>query len=462
MPRYFYVRSNGSNSPALTIDSDTPYTSLQTGAFPADANCYACLEDAVEAGLKSTPASAGDFIILAADHDYTYPNADIWITQPWGDWSGAVAVISASISNCDQYQAGATERVVGSANDLELRFSGHHYGVNYYCERLVDFTVSNKIARFVDCYFEIKDRGWTLGQESSALFHNCNLIHTGTGTSSVAFFQLNASATLRMYGGAISYNPALVSTTRWFQIIRDGCEVFLDGVDLSSAVGFTGLLNLSTNTVESLGTVRVNNCKLPAGVPVIYSQSGPFACGGNILFTNSSSVASERPYARYWQWRGDTAEDETGFYRTGSDALPSGDKISIRIDTDSRCGSGEVFVFPLTQMYVDLSSASTDKITFYILSAAQLYDNEVWIELTYADQSVAGQVNFQSTRGNILVGTELQTNSEAWNNYTSQYRYEISFDTSVLDPGGAGVFSARCCVAKPSTTFFICPTPVLS
>lgn len=468
MPRYFYVRSNGSNSPALTIDSDTPYTSLQTGTFPSDANCYPSLEAAINAGLKGTPPAPGDFILVASDHNYQTDSGgtyDTTLNEPFANWAGFLTVVSVSTTNCDQYEAGAKEYCTVVNSDYYIYVSASFYGITWDSSRQLNLTGTNTCTHYFDCTFISQDqgRGFNFGAESSAILHDCHFISYEVGSSTVNVNTVSASSTIRMYGGSFTYDPAFTSTaTRMFTEIQDGCELVFDGVDFSTATGWPALFQISTAAAESSGTLRLSNCKLPSGVPLTNTPTNP-AAGGNILATNCSSDTAQIPYARHWEWLNNLATHETGFYRTGAQAYSNGTKISIRIDTTARCGQAEVFYFPLTQQYVDLTSSASDTLTFYILSTTQLKDGEVWLEALYDDAAVAGQVNYLSTMGDILSGgTELQTNTETWNNYTSQYRYEIVLNTGTHDPGAAGVVTVRVAVAKPSTTFYICPTPVLS
>jgi len=446
---YFYVKSG------LTGTGDQGrYASQQTGAFPTTTGGY---DNIVAAFGATTPPAHGDFICVSDSHSHSY-SANSTYTAPDNAGVG-VTIMSVSDTNCDTYSRGAAESssdgfdisLDGYLKILGLDFavgddlicSGQQDVILYDCTSTISaigdrtLNVSDAPVRCINCTFNfnaVNAGAINLGGSGDLSFINCTF---ATDSS-------YASEVIQMSG----FEGSRASFV--------GCD--FSGLSSSYLISSTGLA--STN-YPKLYTLK--NCKIPSLTDWI--STAPANLGHEIIVTGTSSTSGPQEYQYCYINGSGRAEDDTAIYRTGSTAFPGGQKISLKVTTVTDTSEVRPFVFDLPTRYADLSSASTDTVTVYFLSADSLDDSDIFCSITYPDGTN------EHTPNNFLSVTDafdpfrsagsLTTNTESWNGYTSQNRYEISLDTSV-DAGAECVPIIRVYVTKASATIYMCPTIGLS
>jgi hypothetical protein len=239
------------------------------------------------------------------------------------------------------------------------------------------------------------------------------------------------------------------------------------GVDLSDVVN-----TLFANTGSNFGsddkiTVRMDLCQLSSAVDTgaLYFNETFAKPLNDILITRCSSVSASAEHRYYREDFGGAISDDTTFYRDGSTAYDdSAQKVSVKItaNTDNSRFAPLAFDFPTID--AALSSASTDTLRIYILSADTLTDADIWAEALYPDGTTKNIGNIATSQSNVLTGsfapdplatgTALTTNTEAWTGRTTENRYQIDIDTSG-DVGADCVPTIRLYFAKASSTIYL-------
>ena len=460
MPRWFYVKSGG----LLGVDDDTPYTSQQTDSFATltTANYYGNLFDAINAGVKTNPATHGDFICVSDAHDYDYGSTNAYYACCDSTGKGAT-VISVSDTSPDTYSKGAKERtnnVYNMGSNGTLTFigiqwiTGNDYSVSgeedqffYDCTFTVGagtdnpFTGGDCHVLLVGCTFEINTTGTTcnVGSFGSGVIHLVDCVWTTD----------SAYADTVFIGGAADYS----------RVICEGCD-------------FSALS--STSLVDAANADATNNrgdswefyrCKLPSTFTSFWSAA-PVNRGHYVLAVNSAASSTAAEYQYFFENGLGYVEEETGIYRANSGGFVSGQQISLKMVSYANVSPARLFMFDLPSRYAVLSNAASDTLSLYFICADTLTDADIFVDVVYADGTNKHTPNYLPSVANQFfppeyrTGGALTTNTETWEGRTTQNRYQIDINTS--STGSDCIPSLRVYVTRPNTTIYICPTIGLS
>lgn len=464
---YYYVKSGGT----ATGDAGR-YASQQTGSFATlgTSNYYNSLEDATS--NATTAPTHGDFICISNSSSLSTSTAYNYNNGPTGAGTGATFV-TVDDANCDVAAVASAhqEWITGGVSDVEPLSSSdgiaNYYGVYLKGDDDITFGGNGSVLGFVKCTFEVTGTSDAIAFGKFSFYGpDIFLVDCHVIGPSGANMVMQQGARVRWVGGSVSGGK--VNLIDGVGSIA-GVDAKFIGLDLSS---LTGALVADSGTASTDGSfvVDISRCRLNSGVEYM-SSSHTLQFGQRVSVYNSAHDSSAE-YQYYVQEESCVAQDDTSFYRTNSVGYPSGTKVSIKVTTSANVSVMRPFWFDLPTVYSDLTSTSTDLLRYYILCADTLTDKDIWLVAVYPDGTNVYISNFEvsSTLTNIAdafdpfrTGTTLTTNTEGWNGYTSQNRYQIDVDTSG-DPGAKCVPIIRCYVAKASVSanpIYICVTPDL-
>lgn len=457
---YYYVKSGGTATGDLGR-----YASQQSGSFASlgSGNYYGSLAAAYAA---TTVPTHGDFICLSDAHAYSSASI-LTLTAPVSPGAGLV-ITSVSDSNCNVASVAGSyqENVTGGSSDIFLNSTNSGfigiYGVWFQADDdLQVVSASGGNITCVNCVFVLTGTAdalfWGRNDGSQIKIINC------TVESYDSSFQLDGGTYYEIRGGSITIttgsspralmnNPALAG----------GSFGFVEGANLTGLDTLVG--GNAGGTTHDHFRAKFVRCRLPASMNFI--ESGGTMEKGDILEVYNCADDSSAEYQYYYRDGQCIAEDDTAFYRSNAYAYPdSGQKISIKVSTDSLASPSYPFAFRLPTLYANLASTSSDLIKFHILSSSSLTDLDIWLEMIYPDGTNIHVPNIVRSVSNPFApfrsGSALTTNTETWTGRTTENRYEISLDTS-SDPGAKCVPIINCYVTKPSISLYICPTPEAS
>jgi hypothetical protein len=199
--------------------------------------------------------------------------------------------------------------------------------------------------------------------------------------------------------------------------------------------------------------VEFRSCKFPTTLTQ-YSATDFVQPTVTLLVVNSSDTSAAAEYQYYYRAGQSQVEDETGIYRDGSTAFPSGQRISLKCITGADIAPSMPFEFEAPTRFAELSGAA-DTMRLYLMSSSTLTDVDVRVEAWYPDGTVKNQYNLVENANfdPFATGTALTTNTEAWTGRTTENRYQIDLDTAG-DAGADCVPIIRIYVSKPSTTIY--------
>ncbi len=461
MANYYYVRDSAGFTGTATGDGGRVATTPRTGSWNATASeSYVSISAAL--GATTAPA-AGDYIMVAADHDHDY-GATTSLTNAIADSDSPLNIVSVSTSNQDQYSAGGSESTTGAAG-YDITFAGpyHHYGMTYITQDdLNAVSGTTEVAIFYECTWKAAGGSGcqcNVGNNNSSKFINCTF--DSNGCSNVRFTMSNANAT-DFYGCTVQSTGgnwatglfAAIATTRGTRLKFVGCDLsavgsagtdyMFEGTSISGAEMFQAEFQwCKLNTTANLGGwVDVNTTNHETS---------------SLKATNCGQSSAEAEYAFFYFSKHGDVEHSTSTYRDQSVAWPiSGSKTSLVIDTATAATATvtDVLVFDLPSRWAELSSATTDAITFYLSSNTSLTDADVWIECVYPDGTNKHTPNFVGTRATDILGAGTALTTDGSSTWTSggSNKYKIKVDT-VGDAGADGVPIMRIYVAVQATIY---------
>jgi hypothetical protein len=250
-----------------------------------------------------------------------------------------------------------------------------------------------------------------------------------------------------LVGSAVPTNLFSTSTVLGIHTIR--------GVDLSAAGSGKTLVR---SGVGMPGTFNFIDCRLNASVTV---SGNPSVIGGYITTViRSDSSGTNYRHERYAYEATQTVE--TTIVRTGGAAI-EGTPLSWKIVTTAN--SKWLWPYKSPFMLVENKSTATNVTVtvFGIWGGGAVPNNDdIWIEAEYLGSASFPQGSFiNSTKANNLAaGSALSSDSSTWGGSTTPFKMSVTLSSP--QPAQTGPIHLRVLCAKPSTTWYIDPQPVLS
>jgi hypothetical protein len=236
------------------------------------------------------------------------------------------------------------------------------------------------------------------------------------------------------------------------------CNVVLEAIDLSQ---ITTTLTGASSTI-AMGNWLVKDCKLNASTAILTPQS----FGQTIQLVRCDSGATAYKSARY-QYEG-TETTETSITRVGGAADPTGQAQSRKIVTTVNSQWLRPFQAEPYAVWNPTTGANVTVTVYGTINAGALPNNDdVWMEVEYlgnASFPTGSIVN--TTKANVLAANAaVASDSSSWNGGGSGAGwtpFKLVATLSSPQPGLAGILEARLRVGKPSATYYIDPTVVLT
>lgn len=411
---------------------------------------YATLEGVLGA------MSAGDRVYVDDNH------SNIKNTSTKNLASPGTAASPCEILCVDRSTGALSTGAVEGTDNQHIGFSGYAYayGLDIQCDRFLQWaSISPWWWKLDTCSLAVLENNasWTIsvgttGGNADDWFlelENCDVsfAHAGQG------FSLRSRLSWR--GGTLGGT----ATTALFQF-NPGVSgsVLAHGVDLSN-LGSGHSIVESTDTID--GKVVCINCKLG---PSVALTSGSVASQGSVESEFVNCDSADTNYKYYKQTYQGEIFDETTIVRTGgaSDGVTG---LSHRFVSTAN----SKFYSPLVGPWIPVADACHQSGSAITLTAEVVTDNvtltdaEAWIEVEYLGTSGFPISTSVSDRAaDILAsGSSQPTSSETWT--TTGLTTPVKQSLSVtFTPQEKGIVRARVCLAKASTTMYVCPKITVS
>ena len=443
MADYYYVKDTGSHTGATPF-TGSPETNQAFSAFTTSTELYGSIEAAISAG-----AGSGDYILVSDAHSYD-DTADLVYSGPTtGD---SLKIWCTDDANCNQEATNTTaynERTgSGSGEDLYPNGRIHFRGLYFYIRDNFQPTSEGSWVTMENCYIETDDWAYTCTQDNSYLFaKNCTFDCT-----QVDFFEIAAACEIHMV------ECDFVKTTGTNDLIAGGGGIggitatFID-CDLSDITGYL-VSGVGQSTADDKINIHFEGCQLASSYSGFVSETQIGQNKRISVVRCAGASASSVEYQYYVTAHGGIVEDiDTIYVNDSTDFTQSAAEVSLRVDTDSNATPSSPFWFDFPVRYCELSGTSEDTLTFNLTCASTLNKGDVWVEVTYQDNTNKHQFTTDTTRPTDLLATDTALDSTSpvtWTGgLTNKYRIVVS--TS----GGADCYPIVRMYVATETLFYV-------
>ena len=309
------------------------------------------------------------------------------------------------------------------------------------------------------------------------VFDACKFTMASTGSGSK--IQIGANAIPALY-------TKFYNTTFKFAAVGQALNIngVVDWINTPNAVDGAGsiptTLMITSSSGQAMGTFRgVDFSALGSGKTILSGANGPVQfnfvdCKLGTSVTKLASLPSsslvhfvltDSGGTNYVTEKDNvfgTQTTETTIVRTGG-ALIFSQSVSWKIVTTS--SSNWALPFASVPMQVSNSNIAQDvTVTVYGIwgGGAVPNNDDIWIEAEYlgASSSPLGSYINSSKASILAAGSAVSSDSSTWGGSTTAFKMSVTLSSP--QPAQTGPINVRVLCAKPSTTFYIDPQPVLS
>lgn len=234
-------------------------------------------------------------------------------------------------------------------------------------------------------------------------------------------------------------------------------DAIITGVDFS-AMGTSSIVKGST---AASGSIIFRGCKIPSSGNSLVFGDIPGPGGLEIIFDNCDSGDTTYRSERYVF--GGVTYTDTGVYRIGG-ASVNNTPQSIRMVASTLPS----FIYPLNSVPLMVANDVEGANVTVAVEVAQdngalaLTESEIWLEVEYLNTDgfpILSKITDNNSTLLTKSTTEQSASIATWNGLTNPTRQKLAV---TIAPQGKGYLQCRVCLAKPSTTVYVDPLPVVS
>jgi hypothetical protein len=395
-------------------------------------------------------AAAGDEIYIAHDHNYNSYAANVTYTSA-GTFASPVFVICVNRTS-GAYATTAIEDCTGGVYDFTFIGNLIVHGVI--------FKSGDTIVVSTNDYLRLVDGDLELGGVSPG-----DGIAVSTGglleiINSDLTFGENSQYLSVGDGGIFIWNGGTLNGNQeeLFTGISRGGRFYIRGVDLSAITGAGYRLFDGWGAVtDEAPHVEISGCKFNAANPPVIMQDTVGIEGVKIIV--ESCYSSGYPYSQYHYSQGDVYT-ATNCYQAATYDGTNG--YSIKMVTTA---NADEYHRPIRHKLADVwcASANPTLTVELITDNVTLQNDEFWIEIEHPDATVpAYRVWDRTSRAADPRATpaNLTSSSVTWTeDLGTEVKQKIA---ETISGGGVGIHTVWACLAKPSTTVYVCPKITVS
>ncbi len=407
--------------------------------------------------LALVNVDAGGIIYIASEHTETSA-IDVTFTSTNGTLALPVTIISVDKDASDAYR-----RMDNDTGKIELTgassftFGGFDIYVGLYFDSTAEdfnLTIGGSFIKFFDCKIEV-DRLLSASagtsNDSKFTFEKCDFIFDGVNSN----FNFQGGE-IRVSGGTISCTGTV--PTELFSLPSTSRATILDVFDLT-ITGIDAGDSLVEGGRDTGNIVLFKRCKIPAGIAGLITAA-PIGEAGNFKFHSVSS--SDIIYQFQENYYAGQVNEDTGIYL---DATYDGSNgYSAKLVSNANAIE---WTRPLRFKLAEIWVAATGKVLTVELMTdnVTLQNDEFWIEVEYPDSTTKALGNILSTRMADITDApaNLTASGKGAGDWTGEgglgtpvYLKTTADFTGVADEA-VGIYTVWACLAKPSTTIYVCP-----
>lgn len=412
------------------------------------ANAYNSLDD----GLLNV--DAGGVIYIASNHvetegaNYTLGSANNNIT---------VISVQESTTTYETMATGGGSVNAGANFDLIFTNSDIYVGLTLTAGDNVTLGTASKTHSFINVTFNVDDIFLINSDTVVVIFDNVTYVQETSGQ-----ITMNGGGIFLWRGGSFSHGVAGLTAAQLISIASGvGGRLIVEDVDIQDLDAADYLVN----GVSSGWEVLFKRCKVPAALGGFMSAA-PTGSGFNPKFHSISDTDGIYKFEERF-YEGQVNED-TGVYLDATYDGTNGYSAKMVSSANSKVWSRPLR-FKLADIYIDATgkTLTVELLTTDGAAAETLHTDDFWIEVEYPDSTTKALGNVLSTRETIPNGgtTELTASAKGAGDWTGELAnnnfYKCAADFTGVADEAIGVYTVWACLAKPSTTVYVCPKIVV-
>ena len=268
----------------------------------------------------------------------------------------------------------------------------------------------------------------------------------------------NAGQGLQLQAASISIKDSALAGSAITEFIKTFSTVAADvdvyGLNMASAA--TGM-NLLAASLNGVGQVKFDSCKMPAGWTGGIVSGAALAQGGlkAIAINCDSAGTNYRLMSAGW---GAALKTETAVYRTGG-ASDGVTPISWHIATSATTTYPLInFDAPPITRWNDVTGSPVTVSIEVLTDGVTLHDDDAWLEVQYLDDAgyPLGALVSDERPSQLAAAADQDASTATWT--TTGITTPIAQKLSVtFTPQEKGYIQARVRVARPSSVIYVCP-----
>lgn len=339
--------------------------------------------------------------------------------------------------------------------------SGYFYGIQFQAGDAANSASINVLSQgnaaianyFENCVFKLTNTATSAGinlcpdpgHAGSAYLNlvNCSYLF---GSASQSIFM--SMGRISIVGGSAASSGSVPTTL--FRLAGSwGSQQFsIRDLDMSN---ITGTLFSQSGTFQAGCNIIFANCKLGAGITLSTGNNGSVGVGNiNMQVHDCDSTSTNYRYF-YGVFLG-TVVQETSIVRTGSLATDGTTTLSWNMTSGSNARFLQPFISEEVGQWNDITGSGKTA-TLYLISNTTLNNNDFWAELEYlGTSSFPLGVSTSSRMIPLATPTALTSDSSTWGGSTNKYKIVLSFTAQLKGP-----VKVRFYLAKSSATVYVDP-----
>jgi hypothetical protein len=423
---------------------------VNDGGDNSDGTTWVKAYNALDDGLLNVDADG--IIYIASNHvetegaNYTLGSANDNIT---------VISVQESTTTYETMVAGGGSVNTGvGAYDVIFTNNDIYVGLSFTAGDDVFFNTASKTLNFIDVTFTVADFFKMTLPDIAVNLYNSNII-----LETVGKIQLSVGGGLFWKGGTFSFSGGSVGLYLFDLSSTSGGNIIVEGVDFQDLDGGDSLVS---GALAAGWNVLFKRCKVPAALGALMGG----AITGPAYRARFHSVSNSDIIYQFQEnyYEGQINED-TGVYLDatydGSNGY-SAKMVSL--------ATVKEWILPLRFKLAEIWISATGKtLTVELLTDnVTLQNDEFWIEVEYPDSTTKALGNILSTKSATIVTTpvNLTASGKGAGDWTGEsgtpvYQKTVADFTGVADEA-VGMYTVWACLAKASTTVYVCPKIVVA
>ena len=404
-------------------------------------------------GSALASVDAGGTIYIQSDSAHQY-SADTTFTCANATSVNPVTIISVKNTN-EPPTAGDYESMMTNGTGVIDAKTNGGYNLNFFCNCVwvgLKFMAGNNISIgdndqencFIDCLIRVDDQlGLCVAalSDASVRFENVDVEQVTPGGIAVSGAFVWEGGSYSVDGGSFTTNIFVCNASR-------GGYLYVFCVDLRD--GDAG--DYLVNDVNASWDVLFKRCKIPSAVN--YMNNGPTGKACKVRFHSVDDGNFIYRFNEYY-FEGQILED-VAVFRDAAATYDGTNEYSVKIISNA---NAKEWARPLRFKLADIWCAANPTLTVELnTDNVVLQNDEFWLEIEYPDGTTGalGLIDRTSRPPTILTApANLTTSAAAWTEgFGTEKPQKIS---EVIASGQAGIHTIWACLAKPSTTVYVCP-----